>query len=102
MFGIIRFILIGIVIGMANVIPGVSGGTLAVVFNIYDKFVDAITLNFKKLWANKAFVVPLLGGNGRTVCAALLRRLSRCPRLRPTSYTPRSSCRTGCPSRRGD
>ena len=51
MLGIIRLVLIGIVIGMANVIPGVSGGTLAVVFNIYDKFVNAITLNFKKLWA---------------------------------------------------
>lgn len=62
MLGIIRLVLIGIVIGMANVIPGVSGGTLAVVFNIYDKFVNAITLNFKKLWANKRFVIPLLGG----------------------------------------
>ena len=47
---------------MANVIPGVSGGTLAVVFNIYDKFVNAITLNLKKLWANRRFVIPLLGG----------------------------------------
>ena len=45
----IRLLLIGIVIGMANVIPGVSGGTLAVVFNIYDKFVNAITLNVKKI-----------------------------------------------------
>ena len=58
----IRLIAIGIVIGMANVIPGVSGGTLAVVFNIYDKFVNAITLNLKKLKANWRFVVPLLVG----------------------------------------
>ena len=58
----IRLILIGIVIGMANVIPGVSGGTLAVVFNIYDKFVNAITLNIKKLKANWRFIVPLLAG----------------------------------------
>ena len=48
----LRLLAIGIVIGMANVIPGVSGGTLAVVFNIYDKFVNAITLNLKKLKAN--------------------------------------------------
>ena len=47
MLEIIRLVLVGIVIGMANVIPGVSGGTLAVVFNIYDKFVNAITLNLK-------------------------------------------------------
>ena len=52
----------GIIIGMANVIPGVSGGTIAVVFNIYDEFVNAITLNVKKLWANKKFLIPLLGG----------------------------------------
>ena len=58
----LRLLAIGIVIGMANVIPGVSGGTLAVVFNIYDKFVNAITLNLKKLKANWRFVVPLLAG----------------------------------------
>lgn len=58
----IRLILIGIVIGMANVIPGVSGGTLAVVFNIFDKFVNAISLNLKKLKSNWKFVVPLLCG----------------------------------------
>ena len=58
----IRLILIGIVIGMANVIPGVSGGTLAVVFNIYDKFVNAITLNIKKLRENWKFIVPLIFG----------------------------------------
>lgn len=52
----------GIVIGMANVIPGVSGGTLAVVFNIYNEFVNAITFNLKKLWANKKFIIPLLCG----------------------------------------
>ena len=62
MFSIIRTFLIGLAIGMANVIPGVSGRTLAVVFNIYDKFVNAITLNFKKLCKNRKFVFPLLIG----------------------------------------
>ncbi|MEG1583266.1 MAG: DUF368 domain-containing protein, partial [Cetobacterium sp.] len=32
----------GIVIGIANVLPGVSGGTLAVVLNVYDKLTEAI------------------------------------------------------------
>lgn len=58
----IKLILIGIVIGMCNVIPGVSGGTMAVVFNIYDRFVNAITFNIKKLIKNWKFIVPLLGG----------------------------------------
>lgn len=52
----------GIAIGMVNIIPGVSGGTLAVIFGIYDKFVNAITFNVKKLWQNKRFVGPLLCG----------------------------------------
>lgn len=59
---IIRIFLIGLVIGMANVIPGVSGSTMAVVFNIYDKFVNAITLNVKKLIQNRRFVVPIVCG----------------------------------------
>lgn len=59
---IIRIFLIGLVIGMANVIPGVSGSTMAVVFNIYDKFVNAITLNVKKLVQNRRFVVPIVCG----------------------------------------
>ncbi len=59
---IIRILLIGIVIGMANVIPGVSGSTMAVIFNIYDKFVNAITLNVKKLFQNRRFVVPIICG----------------------------------------
>ena len=34
----------GAVIGVANVIPGVSGGTMAVVLDIYDKLINAISL----------------------------------------------------------
>lgn len=52
----------GIAIGMVNIIPGVSGGTLAVILGIYDKFVNAITFNVKKLWQNKRFVIPLILG----------------------------------------
>ncbi len=62
MINLIRLFLIGISIGMANVIPGVSGGTLAVVFNVYDQFINAITFNLKKIWGNRRFVFPLLGG----------------------------------------
>lgn len=59
---IVKLILVGIAIGMANVIPGVSGGTLVVIFNLYDKFVNAITLNVKKLWGNRKFLIPLVCG----------------------------------------
>lgn len=38
----LKLILKGIVIGIANIIPGVSGGTLAVVLGVYDKLTEAI------------------------------------------------------------
>lgn len=57
-------LIIGCFIGMANIIPGVSGGTIAVIFNIYDKFVNAISLNLKKLKQNWKFIVPLVAGMG--------------------------------------
>lgn len=39
----IKMILKGAVIGIANIIPGVSGGTMMVVMGIYDKLIHAIT-----------------------------------------------------------
>lgn len=58
----LKLFLKGIVIGMANVIPGVSGGTMAVVFGIYDKFVNAINPNLKKMWKDRGFIIPLILG----------------------------------------
>lgn len=52
----------GMFVGIANIIPGVSGGTIAVVFNIYDKLLNAITFNIKKLIKNWKFVVPVFLG----------------------------------------
>ena len=42
-------ILKGTAIGIANAVPGVSGGTLAVILKIYDKLLGAIDLNIKKI-----------------------------------------------------
>ena len=44
----VKLFFIGIILGVANVIPGVSGGTLAVVFNVYDRLINVISLNVKK------------------------------------------------------
>ena len=57
-------VLKGIVLGVANVIPGVSGGTMAVVFNVYDKIIDLITPNIKKILRSWKFWVPLALGMG--------------------------------------
>lgn len=49
----------GIALGMAFVIPGFSGGTMAVILKIYDKLLDAISLNLKKLKKNLPFIIAL-------------------------------------------
>ena len=40
-------VLKGAVIGIANIIPGVSGGTMAVTMGIYDKMIGAVNKIFK-------------------------------------------------------
>lgn len=57
-------ILCGVVIGIAEIIPGVSGGTLAVLLNIYDKMIGAISRLTKNLKKNLLFLVPLVLGMG--------------------------------------
>jgi len=39
----LRLFLIGCVMGIANIIPGVSGGTMAVVFGIYEELMEALS-----------------------------------------------------------
>ncbi len=50
-------ILKGAVFGIANIIPGVSGGTMAVVMKVFDKIIDILTLDFKKIKENFLFIV---------------------------------------------
>ena len=55
----IRLFFVGIILGVANIIPGVSGGTLAVVFNIYDRIIGLISLNIKKIISEWKFILPI-------------------------------------------
>ncbi len=48
--------------GVGNVIPGVSGGTLAVILGIYDRLINAISGIFKKFKENILFLIPVLLG----------------------------------------
>lgn len=41
-FHYLRLFLVGLVMGIANIIPGVSGGTIAVVFGIYEELMEAL------------------------------------------------------------
>ena len=55
----IKLFFVGIILGVANIIPGVSGGTLAVVFNIYDRIIGLISLNIKKIFSEWKFILPI-------------------------------------------
>ncbi len=54
----------GMMIGIANVIPGVSGGTMAVSLGIYDKMIGSVSGIFRHLKESIAFLFPLLLGCG--------------------------------------
>ncbi|MBQ9927459.1 MAG: DUF368 domain-containing protein [Lachnospiraceae bacterium] len=60
----IRNILKGMVIGVANIIPGVSGGTMAVSMGIYDKLIHCLTHLFKEFKDSMKFLIPIAIGAG--------------------------------------
>ena len=64
MLNYIKKIIAGIAIGMANVIPGVSGGTIAVVFGAYSDLIGAASLDIKIIKANFKIYLCLFGGMG--------------------------------------
>lgn len=55
----IKMILKGIVIGVANIIPGVSGGTMAVSMGIYDKIIRAATHLISEFKKSMKILIPI-------------------------------------------
>lgn len=55
-------VLKGIIVGIANIIPGVSGGTIAVVLGIFDEMIEAINHFFKNPKKHISFLLPLVIG----------------------------------------
>ena len=49
----------GLAIGVANVVPGVSGATLAVIFRVYDRLIEAINRLFAEPKKSLQFLIPL-------------------------------------------
>ncbi len=64
----IKSILKGMVIGIANIIPGVSGGTMMVSMGIYDKLIHCITHLFKEFKKSVLFLLPI--GIGMVIAIA--------------------------------
>ena len=52
----------GFFMGIANVIPGVSGGTIAIILGIYERFISSISHLFKNIKENLKFLVPVAIG----------------------------------------
>lgn len=50
-------ILFGLIFGIANIIPGVSGGTMLVTCGCYDKVCGALALDFKEIKRNLKFLI---------------------------------------------
>lgn len=50
--------------GIANIIPGVSGGTLALTLGIYEEFISAISHFFSNFKKNIKFLIPVFAGIG--------------------------------------
>ena len=57
----------GFVMGIANIIPGVSGGTLALTMGIYEKFIEAISHFLKNIKENIKFLLPVFIGMGLSI-----------------------------------
>ncbi|MDD5936038.1 MAG: DUF368 domain-containing protein [Clostridiales bacterium] len=55
---LIKDILKGILIGIANIIPGVSGGTMAVSMGIYDQIIGSVTNLFKQFKKSMLTLLP--------------------------------------------
>ena len=56
--------------GIANVIPGVSGGTLAVILGVFKDFVGSISNIFKSFKKSVLFLLPIVLGMGVAVVAS--------------------------------
>ena len=62
----LRFVVAGFFVGLAEILPGISGSTVAIAFNVYQKFilflsnlkVSNLSLKFKEL--NKVFFLDLI------------------------------------------
>jgi len=65
----VKYILLalqGMAVGAANIVPGISGATVAVIFRVYDRLLEAVNQLFSSSW-RKAFVMLLPFGIGALV-----------------------------------
>ena len=59
----------GAAIGVSMIIPGVSGGTIAVLLNVYEKLIDSVSNLRKEFKKSIAFLLPILLGAALAIIA---------------------------------
>lgn len=65
----LKMILQGMAVGIANIIPGVSGGTMMVAMGLYDKLIHAITHLKKEFKKSMGILIPIFLGVGIALVA---------------------------------
>lgn len=63
----LKNLLSGVIVGVANIIPGVSGGTMAVVLGVYQPMLEVMGL--KSIRKNIPFIIPFGLGMGAGIIA---------------------------------
>lgn len=58
----LMLILKGMIIGVANIIPGVSGGTLMIILGLYEEIIETISHFFRNFKKSLKLVIPLAIG----------------------------------------
>lgn len=58
---------VGMFMGIADLVPGVSGGTIAFILGVYERLINAIKGVGTKNWDPK-FLFPLIGGIAFSIC----------------------------------
>ena len=69
MMQLLFFVLAGVLFGLANVIPGVSGGTMAVVFGVYERLIGVLSDPIKGIKKEWKFLVTFILGAGIGILA---------------------------------
>lgn len=69
MAGNVKMVGKGTIMGISNIVPGLSGGTMAVCLGIYDQLIFALTELFKQWRKSLATLVPLFLGCGIGIVA---------------------------------
>lgn len=65
----LKKILQGMVVGIANIIPGVSGGTMMVAMGLYDKLIHSITHLKNEFKESMKLLLPIFAGAGIAIIA---------------------------------